>query len=180
MNKLTRRNFMTGAAATAAYADAQAAASAASEVLSAVSWLLERKRGGPLRTAADSYDRAARDLRRRTVPVTPHSRKVRTAARGLLSTVLVTATETRQLLALLSQLSALTDSLARLRETQGRAAQAYAARQAAEQLNAEGTRRTAGATAAAPTRQTTPSTGLPSSTWTPASSRAQRPPSTSR
>ncbi len=84
-----------GAAATAAYADAQAAASAASEVLSAISWLLERKRGGPLRTAADSYDRAARDFRRRTMPVTPHSRKVRTAARGLLSTVLVTAPETR-------------------------------------------------------------------------------------
>lgn len=60
------------------------------------------------------------------MPVTPHSRKVRTAARGLLSTVLVTAPETRQLLALLSQLSALSDSLARLRETQGRAAQAHA------------------------------------------------------
>ena len=170
----------TGAAATAAYADAQAAASAASEVLSAVSWLLERKRGGPLRTAADSYDRAARDLRRRTVPATPHSRKVRTAARELLSSRLVNNAETRQLMALLSQLSALTDSLARLRETQGRAAQAHAARQAAEQLNAECTRRTTAATAAAPTRQTGTTTGLPTSRSAPASSRAQRPPSSSR
>lgn len=101
----------------AAHAAAQAAAAAASEVLSAVSWLVEGKRGGPLRTAADSYDRAARNLRRRTVPATAHSRSVRTAAGGLLSTRLVKQHETRQLLALLSQLSALSDSLARLRES---------------------------------------------------------------
>ena len=170
----------TGVAAAAAHAAAQAAASAASEVLNVVSWLVERKRGGPLRTAADSYDRAARDLRRRTVPATPHSRKVRSAAGGLLSMRLVKDAETRQLLALLSQLSALTNSLARLRETQGRAAQAHAARHAAEQLNAEHTRRTTAATATVPTRQTSTMTALPTSRSAPASGRAQRPPSAAR
>ncbi len=171
----------TGAAATAAHAAAQAAATAASEVLGAVSWLLEHKHGGPLRTAADAYDRAARDLRRRTVPPTPHSRKVRSAAGGLLSMRAVQGAESRQLLALLSQMASMTDSLSQLRETQGRAAQAHAARQAAEQLNVECTRRTTAATAAvAPIRQASPATGLPTSTWAQSSGRAPRPPKTSR
>ena len=133
---------------SAAQASAQAAAASAGEVFDALSWLVERKRGGPLHDAADHYGRAARDLHRRTVPATPHSRSVRTAAGALAGARLVKRAETRQLLSLLTQLTALAESLARLRETQGRAAQALAARRAAEQLMGEHLRRAAAATAA--------------------------------
>ena len=112
----------------AAQAAAQAAAASASEVLGAVSWLVHRKRSGPLHTASEDYGRAARDQHRRTVPATPRSRSTRTAAGRLLRAGLVKRPETRQLLSLLAQLSALSESLAQLRETQGRAAQALAAR----------------------------------------------------
>jgi hypothetical protein len=162
-------------------AAAQAAASAASEMLHALSWLVEHKRGGPLRAAADSYDRAARDLHRRTVPATARSRTVRSAAGALLGTRLVKRAETRQLLALLSQLSLLTESLARLREVQGRATQAQAARRAAEQLTAEHSRRASAASAAvSPFVTSAPAAGLPTTPYRPTSSQVRRPPSASR
>jgi hypothetical protein len=162
-------------------AAAQAAASAASEMLHAVSWLVEHKRGGPLRAAADSYDRAARDLQRRTTPATSHSRTARSAAGGLLGSRLVKRAETRQLLALLSQLISLTESLARLREMQGRAAQAQAARRTADQLAAEHTRRATSASAAvSPLVKGAPATGLPTTTYRPTSTQLGRPPSASR
>jgi len=132
----------------AAQASAQAAAASAGEVFGALSWLVERKRGGPLHDAADHYGRAARDLNRRTVPATAHSRSVRTAAGALLGARLVKRAETRQLLSLMARLTALSESLARLRETQGRAAQAVAARRAAEQLMGEHLRRAAAPAAA--------------------------------
>jgi hypothetical protein len=135
-------------ASEAQRASAQAAATAASEMLHAVSSLVESKRGGPLRAAADSYDRAARDLHRRTVPRTASSRTISSAAGALLSARIVKRAETRQLLALLSQLSALCETVALLRETQGRAAQARAARQAAEDLAVEHARRTPATSAA--------------------------------
>jgi chorismate synthase len=127
---------------------AQAAAASAAEVLSAVSWLVEHKRGGPLHAAAQDYNRAARDLHRRTVPASARSRSMRTAAGALVGARLVKRTETRQLLSLLTRLTALSESLARLRETQGRAAQALAARRAAEQLANEQHRRADAASAA--------------------------------
>lgn len=114
----------------------------------ALSWLVERKRGGPLHAAAEDYGRAARDLHRRTVPATARSRSTRTAAGALLGARLVKRAETRQLLSLLVRLTALSESLARLRETQGRAAQALAARRAAEQLAGEHQRRAGAASAA--------------------------------
>jgi hypothetical protein len=135
----------------AAQATAQAAAASAAEVLGAVSWLVERKRGGPLHAAAQDYSRAARDLHRRTVPATPRSRSTQTAAGALLGARLVKQAETRQLLSLLARLTALSESLARLRETQGRAAQALAARRAAEQLANEHLRRAGAASTAVPT-----------------------------
>jgi hypothetical protein len=135
----------------AAQATAQAAAASAGEVFGALSWLVERKRGGPLHTATDHYGRAACDVHRRTVPATPHSRSVRTAAGALAGARLVKQAETRQLLSLLAQLTALSETLARLRETQGRAAQALAARRAAEQLASEHRRRAGAAAAAVPT-----------------------------
>jgi hypothetical protein len=88
-------------------AAAQAAAASAAEVLSAVSWLVERKRGGPLHAAAEDFSRAARDLHRRTAPATSRSRSTRTAAGALLRVGLVKQTETRQLLSLLAGLTAL-------------------------------------------------------------------------
>ena len=134
----------------AAQATAQAAAASAGEVLGAVSWLVHRTRGGPLHTAAEHYGRAARDQHRRTVPATTHSRSTRTAAGALLRAGIVKRAETRQLLSLLVQLTALSESLARLRETQGQAAQARAARRAAEQLINDVQRRAAAASAAMP------------------------------
>ena len=135
----------------AAQATAQAAAAAAAEVLSAVSWLVERKRGGPLHAAAEDYSRAARDLHRRTVPASGRSRSTRTAAGALVGALLVRRAETRQLLSLLARLTALSESLALLRETQGRAAQAVAARRAAERLAGEHLRRSGAASAAVST-----------------------------
>jgi hypothetical protein len=162
-------------------AAAQAAAAAASEMLHALSWLVERKRGGPLRAAAESYDRAARDLHRHTVPPTARSRSTRSAAGALLGTRLVKRAETRQLLALLSHLSSLAQSLERLRQVQGRAAQAQAARRAAEQLTAGHTRRATAASAAVSTLVTrAPAAGLPTTPYRPTSSSASRPRSTSR
>ena len=132
----------------AAQAAAQAAAASAGEVFGALSWLVERKRGGPLHAAAEDYGRAARDLHRRTVPATVGSRSTRTAAGALLGARLVKRAETRQLLSLLVRLTALSESLARLRETQGRAAQALAPRRAAEQLAGEQLRRAGAASSA--------------------------------
>ncbi len=131
-----------------AQAAAQAAAASAGEVLGAVSWLVERKRGGPLHAAAEDYGRAARDLHRRTVPATARSCSTRTAAGALVGARLVKRAETRQLLSLLVRLTAMSESLARLRETQGRAAQALAARRAAEQLAGEHLRRAGAASSA--------------------------------
>jgi septal ring factor EnvC (AmiA/AmiB activator) len=76
------------------------------------------------------------------------SRSTRTAAGAVLGAGLVKRAETRQLLSLLAQLAALAESLAQLRDTQGRAAQALAARRAAEQLAGEQQRRAAAASAA--------------------------------
>jgi hypothetical protein len=59
----------------------------------------------------------------------------------LLAVRLTLPSETRQVLALLAQLQSLAATVARLRETQGFAAQAAAARAAAEQLAGIGGRR---------------------------------------
>jgi hypothetical protein len=85
------------------------------------------------------------------------------------------------LLALLAHLTALSESLARLRERQGRAAQAQSARRAAEQLAAEHARFTAEASAAFPaSRATGPFVRLPTAPAIRPSRQQDRPPSTSR
>jgi len=126
----------------AARAIAEAAAVAASEVLAAVGRLIERSGAGPLHRAAEVYDRAARGLRRRPPIPSGPARRTRRAAGGLCGMEFVRTADTPRLLQLLDQLSRLSHTLAGLREQQGRAAQAGAARQAAELLNAEQTRRT--------------------------------------
>jgi hypothetical protein len=147
------RHASAPGASAAERVSGQAAATAASEILHAVSTFVEGKRGGLLRAAADSYDRAARDLHRRTLRPTGSSRSLRNAAGALSAVRIVKRGETRQLLALLTQLAALSQSVGELRHVQARAAQASAARLAAEQLLAEHGRRAAHAAAVAPVQQ---------------------------
>jgi hypothetical protein len=125
-----------------ARARAEAAAVAASEVLSAVGRLTERSGAGPFHQAAVAYDRAARGLRRDLPIPTGSARRTRRAAGGLRGMQFVRRADTRQFLQLVDQLRRLSLTLAGLREQQGRAAQAAAARRAAELLSAEQTRRT--------------------------------------
>jgi hypothetical protein len=119
---------------SATQAEAMAAAMGASDVLHAVSRLIEGKRGGPLRDAAEHYDRASRPPRGRVPAATPASRALRSAARGMRTAGIAKNRDTRQLLQLMTQLASLAETVARLRETQQQAARASAARQAAEQL----------------------------------------------
>ncbi len=93
--------------------------------------------------------------------MTARSRSTRTAAGALVGARLVKRAETRQLLSLLVRLTALSDSLARLRETQGRAAQALAARRAAEQLAGEHQRRAGAASSAVSSAVTSAVTQAP-------------------
>jgi hypothetical protein len=123
----------TGASGGSA-AQAMAAAMSASDVLHAVSRLVEGKRGGPLREAAEHYDSASRPRRGQVPPATPTSRSLRAAARGLLSAGVVKRQDTRQLLKLMIQLAALAEAVARMREAEQQAACARLARLAAEQL----------------------------------------------
>jgi hypothetical protein len=110
------------------------AAWAASDFLAAAGRVVEGRAGGPLTDAAQQYDGAAREMFGRTPAPTAAGTGLRVAGRLLLSAQVAKPSELRQLLALLAQLSALTDAVVRLRETQQRAAQAQAARRAAEQL----------------------------------------------
>ena len=140
----------------AARATAEAAAIAASEVFAAVGRLTERSGAGPLHQAAETYNRAARGLRRRPPVPTGPARGTRRAAGGLRGMEFVRNADTRKLLQTLEQLRHLSLTLAALREQQGRSAQAAAARRAAELLSAEQTRRTHGAYASFPGLTATP------------------------
>ncbi len=141
----------------AAGSDPQAAgdaAWAASDFLSSAARVVEGRRGGPLTAAAASYDRAARELWGRLPAPSQAGQGLRAASVLLASARFVGRAENTQLLALLAQLAALSDAVTRLRETQDRAAQAAAARGAAEQL-----RLTAG-------QRTSPRAGVPGTTAT--------------
>jgi len=121
----------------AAGADPQAAADAAwaaSDFLTAAARVVEGRRGGPLTVAAGVYDRAARELWGRIPPSSKAGKGLRAGSVLLASARFVGREESKQLLALLAQLAVLADSVTRLRESQDRAAQASAARRAAEQL----------------------------------------------
>jgi hypothetical protein len=156
----------------ASRAMAEAAAVAASEVLAAVGRLTERSGAGPIHRAADAYDRAARGLRRRPPVPTGPARRTRRAAGGLRGMEFVRNADTRRLLQTLDQLSRLSLTLAVLREQQGRAAQAAAARRAAELFVAEQARRSHAAYASFQGRTVTPglawpTAGRPGPTLTP-------------
>jgi len=111
------------------------AAWAASDFLAAAGRVVEGRRGGPLSTAAVDYDRAARELWGRVPPPSPAGQGLRAAAVAMTAARFVGRSEHQQLFALLAQLGALADAVTRLRENQQRAAQAAAARSAAEQLH---------------------------------------------
>ncbi len=122
---------------TAAGTDPRAAgdaAWAASDFLAAAARVVEGRRGGPLTVAAGHYDRAARELWGRIPAPSQAGQGLRAASALLASARFVGRGENTQLLALLAQLAALSDAVTRLRENQDRAAQAGAARSAAEQL----------------------------------------------
>jgi hypothetical protein len=121
------------AADPAAAADA---AWAASDFLAAAGRVVEGRRGGPLTTAAEQYDQASRELFGGLPQPTAAGHGLRTAGRLLLAARVAKPSENAQLLRLLAQLAALADAVTRLRETQQRAAQAAAARTAAQQLHA--------------------------------------------
>ncbi len=110
------------------------AACAASDFLASAARVVEGRRGGPLTAAAGQYDRAARELWGRLPAPSQAGQGLRAASVLLASARFVGRGENTQLLALLAQLAALSDAVTRLRENQDRAAQAAAARSAAEQL----------------------------------------------
>jgi hypothetical protein len=89
-----------------------------------------------LQQAADSYDRAARAPYGRTPRPTPAGNSLRRAARLLGTAAAVTDDKTLTLVKMVTRLAALAEAVAELRSTQHRAAQAAAARRAAEQLHA--------------------------------------------
>ena len=94
-----------------------------------------------IRQAAAAYDRAARAPYGRIPRCTPAGSNLRRAARLLSATAFVCHDRTLAQIALVARLAALADAVAELRQSQQHAAQAAAARYAAEQLHAaaEGT-----------------------------------------
>ncbi len=135
------------------------AAWAASDFLSAAARVVDGRRGGPLTAAAAQYDRAARELWGRIPAPSQAGQGLRAASVLLASARFVGRGENTQLLALLAQLAALSDAVMRLRENQDRAAQAAAARGAAEQLRMTSAQRTSlqpGPAAATATRTRRP------------------------
>jgi hypothetical protein len=142
-------------------AGAADAAWAASDFLTAAGRVVEGRRGGPLTDAAQTYDQAARELHGTTPAPTAAGTGLRAAGRLLLSAQVAQRSETKQLLALMAQLSALTDAVTRLREVQDRVGQARAARQAAQALAAVTARYAGASMPAAGTAAPVPaSTGL--------------------
>ena len=89
-----------------------------------------------LRQAADAYDRAARPPYGRIPPPTPAGNQLRQAARFLSAFAYLTGDQTLAPTVLITRLAALAEAVAELRESQQRAAQADAARAAAERLHA--------------------------------------------
>jgi hypothetical protein len=89
-----------------------------------------------LRQAADAYDRAARTPQGRIPPPSPAGNKLRQAARFLSAFAYLTSDRTLAPIVLITRLAALAEAVAELRESQRHAAQADAARAAAERLYA--------------------------------------------
>jgi hypothetical protein len=89
-----------------------------------------------LRQAADAYDRAARPPYGRIPPPIPAGNQLRQAARLLSAFAYLTGDRSMTPIVLITRLAALAEAVAELRDAQQHAAQAAAARTAAEQLHA--------------------------------------------
>jgi hypothetical protein len=89
-----------------------------------------------LRQAADAYDRAARAPYGRIPPATPAGNQLRQAARLLSAFAYLTGDRSLTPVVFITRLAALVEAVAELRESQRHAAQAGAARAAAERLYA--------------------------------------------
>ena len=88
-----------------------------------------------LRQAADAYDRAARPPYGRIPPPSPAGNQLRQAARLLSAFAFLTGDRSIAPIVLITRLAALAEAVAELREAQRNAAQAAAARVAAERLH---------------------------------------------
>lgn len=110
------------------------AASAAGDNLFAVAHAVEGRRGGPLTDAATAFERASQELYGRTPRRTGTGDGLRSLARLLTASRHAHRGDAVQFLHLVQQLIALSDAVAHLRDVQGRAAQAAAARHAADRL----------------------------------------------
>lgn len=111
------------------------------DLLAGLAWSLEGGSGGSLTAAAELLDRAAREPYRRTVPPGADGLRLRHAARLIAASGRLSPTAGSA--ALVSSLVVLADGIAALRTAQRRAAQASAARQAADAIRPLG-RPTAG------------------------------------
>ena len=89
-----------------------------------------------LRQAADAYDRAARAPYGRIPPPTPAGNQLRQAAQLLSAFAYLTGDRSMAPIVLITQLAALAEAVAELRDAQQHAAQAAAARAAVERLYA--------------------------------------------
>ena len=86
--------------------------------------------------AADAYDRAARSPYGRISPPTPAGNRLRQAARLLSAFAYLTGDRSMAPIVLITKLASLAEAVAELRDAQQHAAQAAAARAAAERLYA--------------------------------------------
>jgi len=148
------------------------------EVLAAASRLIEGDADGPLTQAARDYDRAARESRGRPVTGTAGGSSLRAAALQMAQGGRRPGrSEAAQVALLVAQVGRLSVSIARLREAQGRQAQAAAARRAAlkmGQANGHWTNQAhAAAAAELEQREFVPATSTGASTTTTA---GRRPP----
>jgi hypothetical protein len=121
-------------------AAAQAVAQAAADTLHAVAFAVEGRDGGPLTSAAEVFDRAARVQYQEVAQATSRSYQMRAMARLVTLMGRVSGNEdTLAALRLILDLAALGDTLAHLREVQQRWHQAQAGREAAAALRAAAT-----------------------------------------
>jgi hypothetical protein len=118
-----------GATSPAAAADA---AQAAADTFHVAAALLGNR---PLRQAADSYERAAREPFGRIPAPTPAGNQLRQAARIMAAYARVSGDWTNAAAILILRLAALAEAVAELRDAQQRAAQARAALTAAQRLH---------------------------------------------
>ncbi|GIG57128.1 hypothetical protein Lfu02_15000 [Longispora fulva] len=146
-------------------AAAAAIAYAASDTLTTAARILEGRRGGPLSHAADALDHATRPRNGHPEPIppraAPRTQYLRSSTRLLAAVRRVNPDDKGlQVAELMTQLASLSDTVADLRASQRRLAQANAARRAAELLREQAARYPAPTIAPTrpdrPTRRPTP------------------------